>query len=529
MPIVPLPQFEADLAALHEEDRKLYESLKAPKTLVVRFGAMKLVGEFPSSGDIKPGCGSKLVVRTHRGTELGEMLASTCPNSGCSKSVSRKEMLEYIENSGGRDYPFFTDGKVLRVATPEDLDAQAKLEQSKHELRLVAKGRAQELNLPCKIVDAEPILGGERLTVFYLSEERVDFRELVRLLQQDLKIRVDMRQVGSRDEARLTADYEKCGQYCCCKNFLKVLKPVSMKSAKIQKATLDPLKISGRCGRLMCCLRYEDETYDDLRKRLPKKKTRVGTPEGDGLVLDSQILTQLVLVELDEPEADGKIRHLAIPVEELTAPVSNVAPVRAAPPFPRDGRDTRDTRGPRPGPRPEPRSESRPEGRSEPRPDSRDRRDQAQRDQAPRDQAPREQTQRDPGPRDRRDSRDPRDPRQRDQRPRESGPRDQGTRPDPRPDQRQGPRQGPPGQPRPVPPTSSPASPPTSPLDADDFHDDIETDTGDHDFGGPMNQPGPDSGPNSGPDQQGGPRKRRRRRRRRGGPPGAPPGPNPAP
>jgi hypothetical protein len=83
-----------------------------------------------------------------------------------------------------------------------------------------------------------------------------------------------MRHVGCRDEARLTADYEKCGQYCCCKNFLKVLKPVSMKSAKIQKATLDPLKISGRCGRLMCCLRYEDETYDELRKKLPKKKSR---------------------------------------------------------------------------------------------------------------------------------------------------------------------------------------------------------------------------------------------------------------
>ena len=133
MPIVPLPQFEADLAALHEEDRKIYESLKAPKTLVVRFGAMKLVGEFPSSGDIKPGCGSKLVVRTHRGTELGEMLASTCPNSGCSKSVSRQEILQYIENSGGRDYPFSTDGRVLRVATAQDLEAQSRIEQQRHE------------------------------------------------------------------------------------------------------------------------------------------------------------------------------------------------------------------------------------------------------------------------------------------------------------------------------------------------------------------------------------------------------------
>src|SRR5262245_671556 len=115
MPILPLPQFEADLAQLEEEDRKLYESLKAPKTVVVRFGSMKLIGEFAADGTLKPGCGSKLVCRTHRGTELGEMLTSTCANSGCSKSVSRQEMLKYIENSGGHDYPFFTEGRVLRL------------------------------------------------------------------------------------------------------------------------------------------------------------------------------------------------------------------------------------------------------------------------------------------------------------------------------------------------------------------------------------------------------------------------------
>ena len=124
-----------------------------------------------------------------------------------------------------------------------------------------------------------------------------------------------MRQVGARDEARLVADYEKCGQHCCCKNFLKVLQPVSMRSAKTQKATLDPLKISGRCGRLMCCLRYEDQTYKELKKNLPHRKTRVGTSEGPGLVMDGKILTQLVLVKL---EYDN--RQIAVPVEELIAP-----------------------------------------------------------------------------------------------------------------------------------------------------------------------------------------------------------------
>jgi hypothetical protein len=167
------------------------------------------------------------------------------------------------------------------------------------------------------------------------------------VLSKELHTRVDLHPVGARDEARLTADYEKCGQYCCCKNFLKVLKPISMKSAKIQKATLDPLKISGRCGRLMCCLRYEDQTYDELRKKLPNKKKRVGTPEGDGIVIDSQILTQLVLVELDINDETGRPKQVAIPVEDLTEPTNAVAPPRPAPPeFPQ--------RGARPSPPPRP-------------------------------------------------------------------------------------------------------------------------------------------------------------------------------
>ncbi|CAG1002099.1 hypothetical protein PHYC_02968 [Phycisphaerales bacterium] len=344
MSILPLPQFEADLKTqLDEEDRKAYEALKAPKSMVVRFGAMKYVGEFPYNGDAKPGCGSKMVVRTFRGTEIGEMLTSTCANSGCSKSVSRQEMLRYIENSGGRDYPFFTDGRVLRIADKPDLDAQAALEQSRHELRLQARAVSERLKLACKVVDVEPILGGESLTVFYLSEDRIELRDLARELGHLFKVRVDLRHVGARDEARITADYEKCGQYCCCKNFLKVLKPVSMKSAKVQKATLDPLKISGRCGRLMCCLRYEDSTYEDLRKRLPRKKSRVGTPEGDGTVMDGQILTQLVLVELDDLGPDGKERRVAVPVEELSPVKNQIPPIRPA-----------YQPGPPPGPRPRP-------------------------------------------------------------------------------------------------------------------------------------------------------------------------------
>jgi cell fate regulator YaaT (PSP1 superfamily) len=196
---------------------------------------------------------------------------------------------------------------VLRIATTDDMLAQQRIEQSRHGLKMEARRVAEHYAMPLKVVDVEPILGGERITVYFNSEERIDFRDVVRDLAHQWKCRVEMRQVGARDEARITADYERCGQYCCCKNFLKVLKPVSMRSAQHQKATLDPLKISGRCGRLMCCRRYEDETYDDLRKRLPRKKSRVGTPEGDGWVVDSQILTQLVLVQLESEDKQGAI------------------------------------------------------------------------------------------------------------------------------------------------------------------------------------------------------------------------------
>jgi cell fate regulator YaaT (PSP1 superfamily) len=201
------------------------------------------------------------------------------------------------------------------VATAEDLTEQARLDAQKMPMVRRAKEIAQQLELPMKVVDVEPILGGERVTFYFASEDRIDFREMVHLLAQDFGARIEMRQIGARDEARITADYERCGQHCCCKQFLKVLKPVSMRSAKTQKASLDPLKISGRCGRLMCCLRYEDSTYEELRKRLPAMKSRVGTAHGVGIVLDRQILTQLVQVQLED---DGTM--VAVAVEELVDP-----------------------------------------------------------------------------------------------------------------------------------------------------------------------------------------------------------------
>lgn len=563
MPIYPLPQFEADVKEqLAEEDRKTYEALKAPKTLVVRYGSMKLIGEFQHQGAVKPGCGSKVVVRTFRGVELGEMLTSTCPNSGCSKSVSRQDMLQYIENSGGSDYPFYTEGKVLRIATKEDLDKQAKIEQSKHELKVQARHVTSRFNLPVKIVEVEPILGGESITVFYVTEgeQKIEVRDIARELGQFFRTRVEMRGVGARDEARLTADYEKCGQYCCCKNFLKVLKPVSMKSAKVQKATLDPLKISGRCGRLMCCLRYEDETYETLSKKLPRKKSRVGTPEGDGMVIDGQILTQLVLVLLDEPGTDGKDRQVAIPVENLSAPKSEKAPVRPTYEDRRGPQGGPGGRGDRPRPenrdRPrEPRREQAPPPRSDAAPtvqqdapetdaprgnvagDASEWGEDAATNRTPRDNPPRDQQPRENQPREnqQRDQRPPRD--QRDQRPRDGrrdGPRDgqrddRGPRRDDRSRDTRGPRPAGPrdGQPR----DNAPRDNPPRPDSVDDLMGgDLLADDPMRGDGG-----GGDRGPDRGPRREGGGRRRRRRGGGGGGGggggprPGGPPNPQGGP
>jgi cell fate regulator YaaT (PSP1 superfamily) len=318
MSIVPLPVFEEDADPSRRDALTLeeqLEKLEAPETIVVKFGALKLVGEYKQAGGIKAGCGSQMVARTHRGTELVEMLTTTCSNSGCGKSIGRDEMLKYIENSGGKEYPFHTNGRVLRIATTDDLGRMDSLRSRVDEQIRTSRSLVEEHHLAMKIVDVEPILGEELLTFYYLSEDRVDFRGLVTSLASKYATRIEMRQVGARDEARLVADYEKCGQHCCCKNFLKVLSPVSMRTAKQQKQTLDPKKISGRCGRLMCCLRYEDQTYRELKKNLPHKKTRVGTEEGPGIVIDGKILTQLVLVELENDQ-----RRIAVPIEELLDP-----------------------------------------------------------------------------------------------------------------------------------------------------------------------------------------------------------------
>jgi len=273
---------------------------KPPKgpSVVIRYGLMGHIGQFRHNLQPPPARGINVVVRTDRGVELGEVV--TVVSEECDQGCITPPRLEKHIAANGPDYPFRRDGKVLRLANPQDLIDQRHLNSSATDERKFCAQEIKEMKLDMKLVAVEHLLGGERIIFYFLAEHRVDFRELVHKLAGRYHTRIEMRQVGARDEARLVGDYERCGQECCCKQFLKGLQPVSMRMAKTQKATLDPSKISGRCGRLMCCLRYEDQCYRDLKKCLPHKNIWVKTCDQIGRVTGTQILTQLVQVQLPD-------------------------------------------------------------------------------------------------------------------------------------------------------------------------------------------------------------------------------------
>ena len=245
---------------------------------VIRYGLMRLLGEFSGRDDDSFSRGTEVILRTDRGVEWGEVL---------SPATSRTRDL--LGRQAGT-------GKILREANDDD---RSRLQELHLQERVEYEGcrrMIEENRLQMQLVDAERVFGGERLVFYYVSEKRVDFRELVKSLAREFRTRIEMRQIGVRDEARLLADYGDCGKPVCCNTHLTEMPPVAMKMAKIQKATLDTAKISGRCGRLKCCLRYEYDTYVEYRRELPRVGSMVVTKEGQGKVIGQEILARKVLV-----------------------------------------------------------------------------------------------------------------------------------------------------------------------------------------------------------------------------------------
>jgi len=242
----------------------------------VRYGAMEITDVFSApDGDLPVGC--DVIVRTPRGVEWGRLVKFAARDSQAPKPV----------------------GDVLRKVTPGDIEKHDDLvERRQGEEFRTCKRLIGQHELPMKLVRVEHLFGGSKVIFYFLAEGRVDFRGLVRDLAKEYRTRIEMRQIGVRDEARLMGLVGLCGNEICCRCFLKKLKPIPMKLAKEQKSTLDPAKISGACGRLKCCLRYEESLYQELKENLPRRGAAVDTPQGNGQVVDYQVIGQTVTVLL---------------------------------------------------------------------------------------------------------------------------------------------------------------------------------------------------------------------------------------
>jgi len=231
------------------------------------------------AGEIALKAGDYAVVKTSRGMELGHVAIAP----------GQIEVNETGESLS----------PVVRKAEPEDIAKEEELNTKAEEALIECGKMITELNLPMKLLSAEYALDSSRLTFLFSAEERVDFRELVRRLSGKFKMRVELRQVGSRDEAKLLGSFGRCGRELCCGSFLTEFTPVSIKMAKEQDLPLNPMKISGACGRLMCCLAYEGEQYKAMKEKMPKVGQRVSTSMGEATVVGNNPLKETVIVELD--------------------------------------------------------------------------------------------------------------------------------------------------------------------------------------------------------------------------------------
>jgi cell fate regulator YaaT (PSP1 superfamily) len=193
-----------------------------------------------------------------------------------------------------------TPRKVVRKASPEDLEQLEKNRQLEKDAFQFCLRKVREKGLNMKLVKTEVLLDRSKILFYFTAEKRVDFRELVRDLAAELKMRIEMRQIGVRDEAKMVCGLGCCGRELCCATFLNRFDLVSVKMAKEQNLALNPAKISGICGRLMCCLSYEYATYTELKKDLPKVGKHIVTKSGKGKIIRQNVLNQTVTVELEE-------------------------------------------------------------------------------------------------------------------------------------------------------------------------------------------------------------------------------------
>ena len=204
---------------------------------------------------------------------------------------------------------------VIRIATPRDREFYEACEAKKPQAMQICKEKIQKHGLDMKLIDCEYTFDGSKIVFYFTSAGRVDFRELVKDLASAFHIRIELRQVGTRDETKYLGGIAPCGRVCCCAGNMPEFKKVSIKMAKTQGLSLNPGKISGLCGRLMCCLSYESDYYAEAYKKVPKVGSEVGTPEGKGTVVSVNMLKMLVKVKIDD--RNGGLIFKDFPAEEI--------------------------------------------------------------------------------------------------------------------------------------------------------------------------------------------------------------------
>lgn len=239
-----------------------------------------------------------VIVETARGMEYGEV-------QGEPKEVDESEIVAPLK-------------PVIRIATDEDKRLRAQYEVKEADAFAICQEKIAAHGLDMKLVDVEYTFNGSKVVFYFTADERVDFRELVKDLAYALKTRIELRQIGVRDEAKMLGGLGPCGRLVCCKSFLDDFRPVSIKMAKEQNLSLSPTKISGLCGRLMCCLQYEQSAYEAARSKMPKPGREVNTVDGVGTVVENNAITERTKVRLTME--DGSIDVREYPYNHLSAP-----------------------------------------------------------------------------------------------------------------------------------------------------------------------------------------------------------------
>ena len=241
----------------------------------------------PAGLEVQPGQG--VIVETSRGLEYGE----------CAQGNTQVEEETVVQPLR----------PLVRIATEEDEKTVEKNQEKEAKAFQICQEKIAAHGLEMKLVEAEYSFEGNKVLFFFTAEGRVDFRALVKDLASTIHARIELRQIGVRDEAKMLGGLGICGRPFCCAQFLDEFQPVSIKMAKTQNLSLNPTKISGTCGRLMCCLKYEQEAYEDLVKHTPKQESFVETPDGAGTVSSVNLLRQQVQVRLDSAPDTPKCYH----------------------------------------------------------------------------------------------------------------------------------------------------------------------------------------------------------------------------